>query len=237
MMAQEAAILKAQAQFDEMVDVIRRASGTNDSLDQVERTLWNRLLAVGRARPEVRWPGTARATWGRQLSTAGGPFAGWRRCMNAGTSGVRGARRSLGRSTALGRPRGTKSCRSMPCSICRRGIFRNSLQEWDQAFCVQHSYAKSCQMVGERVLGIGQSVRSLEQMNMSMAEGVDSFVVAQASPASEEEGSVLVLTADGKGVPMRRDRPRDGSTPRGRRKKGRKPTKETHGVCGLRLHD
>lgn len=49
MMAQEAAILKAQAGFDEMIQMVRQASATERCLDQVERGLWERLLAVGRA--------------------------------------------------------------------------------------------------------------------------------------------------------------------------------------------
>ena len=49
MMAQEEAILKAEVQFDEMIDLVRQASASHTSIDQVERDLWHRLLDIGRA--------------------------------------------------------------------------------------------------------------------------------------------------------------------------------------------
>jgi hypothetical protein len=109
--------------------------------------------------------------------------------------------------------------------------FSHLLQEWDQAFCVQGSHAESRRTV-ERVLGIGQSVRSLEQMNVSMAQGVEAFRSSQPKPPAKEEGSILVLTADGKGVPMRRDAKRDRPRVRGRRKKGEKANKKRMACVG-----
>jgi hypothetical protein len=111
------------------------------------------------------------------------------------------------------------------------GDFSQLLQEWDQAFCVQNSYAESRRTV-ERVLGIGQSVRSREQMNVSMAQGVEAFRSAQPKPPAREEGSILVLTADGKGVPMRRNAPQDLPPARGRRKKGEKANKKRMACVG-----
>jgi len=42
-------------------------------------------------------------------------------------------------------------------------------------------------------------------MNAHMAESVEDFRQQQAPPPAKEEGSILVMTADGKGVPMRRE--------------------------------
>ena len=49
--------------------------------------------------------------------------------------------------------------------------FSHLLQDWDQSFGVQDAYAES-RRKAKRILGINQSVRSLEQMSVSMAEGV-----------------------------------------------------------------
>jgi hypothetical protein len=89
--------------------------------------------------------------------------------------------------------------------------FSYLLQDWSQAFCVQGSFVSSLESV-ERILGIGQSVRSLEHMNVSMAAAVDSFRESKPKPPATEEGPILVLTADGKGVPMRRNPDPPGST-------------------------
>ena len=229
MMAQEAAILKAQAQFDEMVDVIRRASGTNDSLDQVERTLWNRLLAVGR----VMLQGAVAGYGTGDL----GPTSRARRADPspagvAARSPVRLGVRGVDDPSDVYGTRETQRHEVVPLDALLNlpeGEFSYVLQEWDQSFCVEHSYAKSRQMV-ERVLGIGQSVRSLEQMNVSMAEGVDSFRAAHAAGVG---GRRLDSRADG-GRQGRADASRGAGqvTPRGRRKKGEKANKKRMACVG-----
>jgi hypothetical protein len=54
------------------------------------------------------------------------------------------------------------------------------------------------------MLGFEQSVHSLERTERKLAEEVAAFWEAQPVPAAEQEGQVLVCTADAKGVPMRR---------------------------------
>jgi hypothetical protein len=69
-------------------------------------------------------------------------------------------------------------------------------------------------------------------MSVSMAESVEDFRESQPAPPAKEEGSILVLTADGKGVPMRRD-PEHASPPiRGRRKKGEKANQKRMACVG-----
>lgn len=81
--------------------------------------------------------------------------------------------------------------------------FSYLLQNWDQQFCVQGPFGKSSGTV-EAILGVKQSVRSLEQMNQTMAKDAEDFVQNQPAPSQEEEGTFLVLATDHKGVPMRR---------------------------------
>ena len=84
----------------------------------------------------------------------------------------------------------------------------------------------------QRILGLGQSIRSLEQMSVSMATDVAAFRQSQPPPVAAEEGQVLVLTADGKGVPMRREAALDPPAVRGRRKKGEKANKKRMACVG-----
>ena len=81
-------------------------------------------------------------------------------------------------------------------------------------------------------LGLGQTIGSLEQMNRGMAEDVDEFHDSQPVPSPEQEDSLLVLTADGKGVPMRRDPKQDAPAPSGRLKKGQKAGKKREACVG-----
>ena len=54
----------------------------------------------------------------------------------------------------------------------------------------------------EKILGLHQSVDSMERMNRKLSEDVEEFWKDLSSPPPEE-GSIVVCTADGKGVPIR----------------------------------
>jgi hypothetical protein len=54
------------------------------------------------------------------------------------------------------------------------------------------------------LLGLSPSPRAAEQMNQRMAEHAEAFGRQRAVPPPDEEGELLVATAAGKGVPMRR---------------------------------
>src|SRR6202012_279647 len=93
--------------------------------------------------------------------------------------------------------------------------------------CVKGPYKEASESV-RRILGLKQSVASLEEMNGAMSRQVESFRECQPTPPAGEEGSILVLTSDGKGVPMRKDEPAQS----GRRKKGEKANKKRMACVG-----
>jgi hypothetical protein len=231
MMAQEEAILKAQTQFDEMMDFVRQASATGSSMDQVERGLWEQMLTVGRAMLEGYVAGYDTGDLGPTVEHEGRCFRRLEKLHDRRYVSVFGELAI--RRTVYGTCE-TQKHEVVPLDALLNlpeGDFSYLLQEWDQAFCVQNSYAKSRQTV-DRILGIGQSVRSLEQMNVSMAGDVEAFHEHQPTPPSEEEGSILVITADGKGVPMRRDGEKDSPARGERRKKGEKANKKRMACVG-----
>ena len=230
-MAQEQMILKGQVQLAEMAEFVRRASRDGRSIDEVERGLWRSLLAVGHTLLAGYVAGVGPGDVGETLVYEGREL----RRLDSPHD-----RRFVSVFGELMIPRyvyGTRETQKhevIPADAVLalpEGDFSHLLQEWDQAFCVQGSHAESRRTV-ERILGIGQSVRSLEQMNVSMAQSVEAFRSSQPKPPAREEGSILVLTADGKGVPMRRDAERDPPAIRGRRKKGEKANKKRMACVG-----
>jgi hypothetical protein len=84
-----------------------------------------------------------------------------------------------------------------------QGVFSYVLQDWDQGFCVEQAFGPSAQAI-ERILGLRQSVDSLERINEEMSEYVVDFWEAQAKPKARAQGEVLVVSGDGKGIVMRR---------------------------------
>ena len=102
-------------------------------------------------------------------------------------------------------------------------------QNWAQQFCVNMSFSKAKDLLKE-VLGIGTSVRTLEHMNRANAKDIRGFLEAQPEARKIEGGKIHVLTADGKGVPMRLP---GGAKKEGkRRKKGEKATKKREACVG-----
>jgi hypothetical protein len=80
--------------------------------------------------------------------------------------------------------------------------FSYVLQDWDQSLAVEQAFAKVNETI-ERMLKLRQSVDSLEGTNRQLAADVTAFREDQPAPPAAEEGQILVLTADGKGVVIR----------------------------------
>ena len=228
-LAQEQAIFKGQTQFDAMATMVCQAAVEGRPLDEVERELWQRLLGMGRTMLEAYVDGHGSGDLGETLEHEGRTLDRLELLHDRRYVSVFG---ELTISRAVYGTRETQKHELIPLDA-RLGLpdgdFSYVLQEWDQSFCVQGSYSQARQTI-ERILGISQSVRSLEHMNVSMAQDAESFRTSLPTPPAEEEGSILVLTADGKGVPMRRDR--DKPAQRGRRKKGEKANKKRSACVG-----
>jgi hypothetical protein len=81
-------------------------------------------------------------------------------------------------------------------------VFSYVLQDWDQALAVEQPFSQVSQTV-ERMLKLKQSVDSLEGMNRQQAQDVAVFRDLQGSPPAAEEGQIVVVSADCKGVVIR----------------------------------
>jgi hypothetical protein len=82
------------------------------------------------------------------------------------------------------------------------GAFSYVLQDWDQALAMEQAFSQVNQTIA-RMLKLQQSVDSLEGMNQQMAQDVGWFRDLQGAPPAAEEGQVVVVTADCKGIVMR----------------------------------
>ena len=103
------------------------------------------------------------------------------------------------------------------------------LQEWDQLLGVDSAFG-GVREVLQTLLGIKQSVATLELTNRQMAVAAPEFLEAQAAPDPEEEGALLIVTEDNKGIPM--VRPVDEPRPAGHPTKGQKKNKKRMACVG-----
>jgi hypothetical protein len=107
--------------------------------------------------------------------------------------------------------------------------FSYVLQDWDQALCVEQAFGQARGTVA-RMLNLAQSVDSLERMNVQMAEQVASFRENRPKPAPATEGAILVTSADGKGIVMRREA--SDPAPAAHRGKGEKASQKRMATVG-----
>jgi len=108
------------------------------------------------------------------------------------------------------------------------------LEDWLERMCVKDAFRESVESLVD-LLGVRAkvSVDTAEEHSRQMAQHAASFRASQAMPPPREEGELVVVTADGKGVPMRRLA--DPQTPKPaahRRGKGEKANKKQMAYVG-----
>ena len=110
------------------------------------------------------------------------------------------------------------------------GEFSYVLEDWLQRMCMKESFREATTSL-RALLGLSPSERAAEEVNQRIAEHAEAFAVQHPAPPGEEEAELLVATADGKGVPMRR--PLEERVRRGpRRGKGEKANKKQMAYVG-----
>jgi hypothetical protein len=107
--------------------------------------------------------------------------------------------------------------------------FSYVLQDWDQALCVEQAFGQASSTIA-RILNFPQSVDSLEHMNVQMAQPVADFRDNRPEPDPATEGALVVSSADGKGIVMRR--PADAPAPAADRSKGEKASRKRMATVG-----
>jgi hypothetical protein len=203
-LTQEQAFLKSETQLQELLTYIQQAAASAERIDQVERTLLQRLLALGHT---LLTGYVASQGDGDQGPTAAAPD---------GRSGRRLPKLHKRRyvsifgvleiNRAVYGTRAGQKIEWVPLDArlgLPAGEFSYVYEDWVQRLCVRGSFAEASQSL-QCLLGLRAGVRTLEHMNRDLAKGATAFRDSQPAPPAATEGPVLVLTADGKGVPMRR---------------------------------
>ncbi|MFO0889341.1 MAG: ISKra4 family transposase [Isosphaeraceae bacterium] len=231
MMATEQAILKARGQFDLIIDLVRQAAERGERIDTVERDLMHSLLSLGHSLLTAYVARQGDGDCGPESTTAQGatirrlPEPHERRYVSIfGELTIR--------RVAYGSREGQRIER-VPLDErlgLPEGDFSYVLEDWAQRLCLKESFAEAGGSL-EMLLGLRPGRRTLEHMNRAMAEHAPAFRATLESPPAEEEGPILVVTADGKGVPMRRE-PVPGPRPHHRRTKGEKANKKQMACVG-----
>ena len=103
------------------------------------------------------------------------------------------------------------------------------LQSWDLLLGVEQAWGRSVEIINT-VLGVKQSVDTLETISRHTARSVPEFRQQQPAPDPELEGKLLIVTEDNKGVPM--VRPVEAPAPGAHLTKGQKKNKKQMACVG-----
>jgi hypothetical protein len=228
----EQAALKAQVQFDALRDFVQQAARDGQRIDSVEREVFRQLLGLGHTLLSAFVAAQGDGDLGPQAETPEGrtvrrlPERHDRRYVSI-----------FGELTIERVAYGTREgqvIERVPLDErlgLPEGDFSYVLEDWGQRLCLKGSFAEAGQSL-EMLLGLRVGVRALEQMSRVVAGHARSFHDSLAAPPASEEGPLMVVTADGKGVPMRRPEPEDGPRPHHRRAKGEKANKKQMACVG-----
>src|SRR3954451_22040818 len=228
----EQAALKAQHQFDALRDFVQQAARDGQRIDTVEREVFRQLLGLGHTLLSAFVAAAGDGDLGPEAEAPGGhtvrrlPERHDRRYVSIF------GELTIGR-VVYGTREGQKIER-VPLDerlALPEGDFSYVLEDWGQRLCLKGSFAEAGQSL-EMLLGLRVGVRALERMNRVVAGHAPSFRDCLEPPPPEEEVPLMVVTADGKGVPMRRPEAEGGPRPHHRRTKGEKANKKRMACVG-----
>ena len=229
MMAKETGLLKARAEFQAMVELVRQATKDGRRIDEVERSLWGHLLAIGLAMLEAFVADAGDGDVGETIEQDGERLRRLDEPHARRYVSIFGALR-ISRQVYAVRE---KQHASAPLDA-RLGLpqedFSYVLTDWLQQACVRGSFAEAVAWLA-KMLGLNLNLHSAEHMNQHVAVHTEAFRQTQPPPKPSQEEPILVATADCKGVPMRRpvqERARHGV----RRRKGEKANKKQMAAVG-----
>lgn len=213
---------KLQRLFQEIQQFLRSAATEGRPIHEVERGLWQQVLQLGHEflAQFLHWQGdgdlgeTVTLPTGEQLDRLHKPHE--RRYVSAFGEFI--LRRVVYGS------REKQKIDFVPLDNRLQlpdSPFSYLLQDWDQSLCVEEAFRQASASLW-RILGFQQSVDSLEHMNQDMAQQATTFMLNRPQP--EQEGEVVVASADQKGIVMRRSA--DDRPPKAHRTKGDKASQK-----------
>jgi hypothetical protein len=227
----EHAALKAQQRFDHLLNLVQQASQDGQRIDIVERDLMRHLLALGHDLLTAFVAHQGEGDQGPEVPTTDGQTA--RRLPEKHDRRYVSIFGELTITRVVYGTREGQKIERVPLDErlgLPEGDFSYVLEDWSQRFCLKESFAEAGRSL-EMLLGLRMGRRTLEQMNRDVASYAPAFRGTIEPPGPQEEGPLLVVTADGKGVPMRRE-PRVGPKPHHRPTKGQKRNKKQMACVG-----
>ncbi|MGA9287412.1 MAG: ISKra4 family transposase [Anaerobacillus sp.] len=245
MITSEREFLKCHERLERLVETVKTLGEDGSRIDEVERTVFAELLQMGfhllsafvrnagdgDVGETIQIPAAeVSPASGNESATA---FCTWQRLPEPHCRSYVSIFGKLTLSRWVYGTRNGQKIQVVPLDArlgLPAGDFSYVLEDWQQRICLKESFAEATENLAD-LLGIAPSVRAAEVMSRKLADFVPTFREDLPIPPAHEEGELIVFTADGKGIPMRRDgepKPSHGQ----RRGKGEKANKKQMSYVG-----
>ena len=193
-----------QSYMDELQAFIRSAAGGGMPVHEVERGLWRQLLRLGYQLQSQFFALVGDGDQGDTVTLAEGRIV--RRLPAHHSRPYQSVFGSFDLERVVYGTRESQRIEFVPLDA-RLGLplgkFSYLLQDWDQALAVEGPYLQVNQVLA-RILGLEQPMASLEQMTRTLATAVHDYRATQPPAPVVSGEQLLVLSADGKGIPIRK---------------------------------
>ena len=217
-LTQEQLLLKAQAQFQALKELILDYSQKQIRIDRVERSVFTELLACGLTLLRAFAAGAGLGDEGAELTRDGHTLHRSDKLHGKLYRSVFGMFSILRWVYARGPKKKLEYVPTDKRLGLPRGEYSYVMEDWQQRLCVKETFADGVDGLGA-ILGLATSVETAEEMNLRMAEYAEPFRLQQPAPLRDPEETIIVATADGTSVPMHRaDRTTAPSAKAGTRK-------------------
>ena len=187
---------------DDLTDLVRHSIENGSSLDELERSVFQKVLAMGHAAVNMFLQAQGDGDLGDSIATEEGIVL-----QRSDTVAPRPVRTIFGEHSfaAFVYARGPKQKIELRPIDARLNLPKGKasylLQEFTQLFCVEKAFGVGARQFAA-VFQQQLSVAVLEEINRDMGTQADCFLDSLTTPAVADEGELLVTTADGKGVPL-----------------------------------
>lgn len=199
--AVEQEIIKARGVFDALVEHFTDASNEDTRADQAEREIFAGLMQVGQHLLSAFLKRAGDGNQGRQRKHRGKLL---RRSEQKKTRPYRSIFGVITIQRYVYARRAKQKAEYLPLDEklgLPAGEHSYVLEDWLQRLCVNDAFAASVQCLAD-LLGCTVSTRAAERINRELAKYVEPFRTQQ--PMEQADEQIIVVSADGKGVPMRR---------------------------------
>ncbi len=212
-------IAAVRGQFDDLLSSVSHPS-SGEPLHEVERGIFQQLLRLGCSLLQIFLGALGTGNVGNDYTDKGGVIRkrkGARSLMYWSIFGQIRINRTRYWEREVGSVFPLDGMLNLP-----RNCYSYLLQEWGMLIGVQGAWGKVTVFL-KKMLDIDLWGSSCERIATETAKDVEQFYTEKEAPEATEEGELMVVTLDGKGVPIKKQEPTEK---RIRLKRGEKPGKK-----------